>query len=159
MEKSFEDGSYLEYNQGSFDSWCVYYIDADGRRKAPKDTDYLKDLYRYSKKYGVDKIYSDFVDIYDRTEKSINREVLAYITQISNEYEEQDRLDVDIMYSIIYMAMISEENKRKTRLGKRIKRLGVYSLLKENKTINESAFFMNNMNWREIDKICAERGF
>ena len=157
--KEFKDGSFLEYNRGSFDEWCVYYTNIEGVRKAPKDTDYFEDLYQFSKKYGIDKIYSDYVKIYDRTGKNIDKEVLIYITQIANEYEKQDILEVDIMFSILYMAMISEENKDYTKLGKRIKRLGVYSLLKENKTIEESATFMKRMGWRDIDKICIERGF
>ena len=99
----------------------------------------------FSGKYGVDKLYYDYVKIYDRTERNINEDVLIYITQIANEYDEQDILEVDIMFSILYMAMISEENKEYSKLGKRIKRLGVYSLLKENKTIEESATFMKGM--------------
>ena len=89
----------------------------------------------------------------------MNKDMLAYITQIANEYEEQDVLEIDVMFSILYLAMISEENKENSKLGKRIKRLGIYSLLKENKTIEESATFMKGMKWREIDKICIERGF
>lgn len=157
--KKFNDGSFLEYNRGSFDGWCVYYTNIEGIRKAPKDTDYFNDLYQFSLKYGVDKLYHDYVKIYDRTERNINEDVLIYITQIANEYDEQDILEVDIMFSILYMAMISEENKEYSKLDKRIKRLGVYSLLKENKTIEESATFMKGMRWRDIDKICIERGF
>ena len=157
--KEFKDESFLEYDRGSFDAWCVYYTNAQGIRKAPKDIDYFKNLYQFSLKYGVDKVYSDYVKIYNRTEKTMNKDMLAYITQIANEYEEQDVLEIDVMFSILYLAMISEENKENSKLGKRIKRLGIYSLLKENKTIEESATFMKGMKWREIDKICIERGF
>lgn len=157
--KSFKDGSFLEYNRGSFDGWCVFYTNTEGIRIAPKDTDYFKDLYEFSLKYGVDKLYYDYVKIYDSTEKIINEDVLIYITQIANEYDEQDRLEIDIMFSILYMAMISEENKKYSKLGKRIKRLGIYYLLIENNTIEESATFMTGMGWRDIDKLCDERGF
>jgi len=157
--KEFNDGSFLEYNRGSFDGWCVFYTNTEGIRKAPKDTDYFKDLYQFSLKYGVDKLYYDYVKIYDRTERIINEDVLIYITQIANEYDEQDILEIDIMFSILYMAMISEENKKNSRLGKRIKRLGIYSLLKENNTIEGAATFMTGMGWRDIDKLCIERGF
>ena len=157
--KEFNDGSFLEYNRGSFDGWCVFYTNNEGIRIAPKDTEYFKDLYEFSLKYGVDKLYYDYVKIYDRTERIINEDVLIYITQIANEYEEQDILEIDIMFSILYMAMISEENKKYSKLGKRIKRLGIYSLLKENMPIEESATFMTGMGWRDIDKLCIERGF
>lgn len=157
--KEFKDSSFLEYSRGIFDEWCVYYTNIEGIRNAPRDTDYFEDLYKFSKKYGTDKIYSDYVKIYDKTGKNVEEEVLTYITQIANEYEEQDILEIDIVYSILYLAMISEENKEYSKLGKRIKRLGIYSLLKENKTIEESATFMKGMKWQEIDKICIERGF
>lgn len=157
--KEFIDGSFLEYNRGSFDEWCVYYTNMEGKKKAPKDVDYFETLYNFSLKYGANRVYSDYVEIYDRTEKIVDKDVLVYITQIANEYEEQDVLEVDIMFSILYLAMISEENKEYSKLGKRIKRLGIYSLLKENRNIEESAVFMKGMKWREIDKLCIERGF
>jgi len=55
--------------------------------------------------------------------------------------------------------MISEENKANTRLGKRIKRLGVHKLLIENQPVYEAANFMRGMDWRTIDRLCAERNF
>ena len=36
--KVFSDKSKLEYDKGSFDDWCVYYTNAAGIRKPPKDT-------------------------------------------------------------------------------------------------------------------------
>ena len=57
------------------------------------------------------------------------------------------------------MGMVAEEKKAGTRLGKRIKRLGVYKLLVENLSVEESANFMRGMNWRQIDALCRERGF
>ena len=55
--------------------------------------------------------------------------------------------------------MIAEENKAFTKLGKRIKRLGVYTLLIEKKPLKYSTNFMRGKRWREIDKLCKERGF
>ena len=57
------------------------------------------------------------------------------------------------------MAIIAEEQKANTRLVKRIKRLGVYKLLYENKTVYEAANCMRGMGWREISNLCIERGF
>lgn len=67
--KEFKDSSFLEYSRGSFDKWCVYYTDIYGIRKAPRDTDYFEQLYKFSEKYGIDTIYSDYVKIYDKTGK------------------------------------------------------------------------------------------
>ena len=41
------------------------------------------------------------------------------------------------MFTILYMAMILDENK----------------------TIEESANFMKKMKWQEIDELCRQRGF
>ena len=63
------------------------------------------------------------------------------------------------VFSILYMGMVAEENKRFTRLGKRIKRLGMHMLLVERQDVDYAANFMRNMKWREIDVMCRERGF
>ena len=61
--------------------------------------------------------------------------------------------------SILYMAMIAEEQKKYTRLGKRIKRLGIHKLLFEGASAREAANFMCGMGWRDIARLCEERGF
>ena len=61
--------------------------------------------------------------------------------------------------SILYMAMIAEEKKEYTRLGKRIKRLGIHKLLLEDSSVKDAANFMRGMNWRQIAKLCEDRGF
>ena len=99
--KEFKDGSFLGYDRGSFDEWCVYYTDINGMKRAPKDIEYFKKLYDFSMKYGVDKIYSDYVKIYDHTGKKIEKEILLYISKIANEYDEQDVLQIDIFYIIL----------------------------------------------------------
>lgn len=55
--------------------------------------------------------------------------------------------------------MIAEERKAGTRLGKRIKRLGIHMLLIENIPVREAANFMRGMGWRDIARLCEERGF
>ena len=157
--KEYEDGSSLGYDTGKFDKWCVYYINNKGFRTAPRDRDYFKDLYGFSKKYGKDRIYSDFVKIYDKTNYDVEQETLTYIEEIAKDYEQQDVLMVDKMYTTLYLAMISEERKANAVLGKRIKRLGIYTLLIENKSIEESTTFMTGKNCKILDKICLERGF
>lgn len=158
MIKKFNDGSYLEYDRGSFDDWCVYLTKTDGTRKPPRDTDYFQQLKELSNTYGKNRVYEDYVKVYELTGKSVEDNVLNKISKISNNYGE-DSLEVDIIFSILYMAMIAEENKAFTRLGKRIKRLGIYKLLIENNSVQQSANFMRGMGWREISDLCNERGF
>ena len=156
--KTFSDGSYLEYDRGSFDDWCVYLTNSNGNRRPPRDIDYFNQLKRFADKYGVDRVYHDYVLVYALTGKQINQSALTEISTIAAAYGE-DALEFDVILSILYMAMIAEERKQYTRLGKRIKRLGIYKLLIENRSVSEAANFMRGMGWRDIDKLCRERGF
>ena len=156
--KQFADGTALEYDRGSFDAWCVYYTDREGHRKPPRDVEYFGQLKDYAQKFGVTKVYGDYVTVYDMTGKRIAADVLDNITALSQTYGE-DALGADVLFTILYMAMIAEERKENTRLGKRIKRLGIHCLLIENKSIDESANFMRGKGWREISALCEERGF
>lgn len=158
--KTFADGSYLEFGWGGFDEWCVYYVSPQGQREPPKDVDYFRALANYAQKYGAQKLYSDFVAVYDRTTGSECRpEVNREISDIAATYRSEDSLRIDKIFSILYMAMIAEQNKKGTRLGKRIKRLGVHVLLWENATPEYAANCMKGLPWKTIDGWCHERGF
>ena len=156
--KQFIDGSKLEYDKGNFDDWCVYYTDSSGNRKPPRDIEYFEFLCNLANQFTVEKVYSDYVQIYNWTKKELNPNVLDSITKLSASYDDK-ALAVDVVFSILYMAMIAEERKEYTKLGKRIKRLGVHVLLKDNASVYDAADFMRGMKWREIDKLCCERGF
>ena len=54
---------------------------------------------------------------------------------------------------------IAEENKEFTKLGKRIKRLGVHQVLKERMHYNEAANFSKGKKWKELNEICSSKGF
>ncbi len=156
--KSFSDGSFLEYDRGSFDDWCVYLTKSNGSRRPPSDVDYFGQLKQLANKYGANQIYNDYVRIYNLTGKQVEEHPLIAISQIATSYG-SDTLEVDVIFSILYMAMIAEEQKKFTRLGKRIKRLGIYKLLIENRSVSESANFMRGMGWRDIARLCENRGF
>lgn len=136
----------------------VYFTKRDGSRKPPRDVDYFERLRRLADKYGAERIYRDYVRVYDRTGKQVKKAVLAQISQIAAPYGD-DALEVDIVFSILYLAMIAEEQKEFTRLGKRIKRLGVHQLLVEDCGVDEAANFMRGMSWHEIAALCREQGF
>lgn len=57
------------------------------------------------------------------------------------------------------MGMIAENRKVNTRLGKRIKRLGVHEILIDNLTVNYAANNTRGIEWEEIDIMCKKRGF
>lgn len=156
--KTFPDGSFLEYDRGGFDDWCVYLTSASDNRRPPRDTDYFTQLKELAERFGTEKVYNDYVKVYDLTGKQVDRDSLDRISILSKEYGES-ATQVDTIFSILYMAMIAEERKAGTRLGKRIKRLGIHKLLIENIPVREAANFMRGMGWRDIARLCEERGF
>ncbi len=151
--KKFKDGSEIGFGKGRFDDFCVY-LD----NKPPLDVHYFTRLYELKEIYGGSNIYNDFVYIYELVTKKLESAVLENITHISQKYKD-DITRVDKIFTILYMAMIAEENKANTKLGKKIKRLGVHQILIENLTPNISANYSKGMKWREIEKECKERGF
>lgn len=156
--KRFADGSFLEYDRGSFDDWCVYLTDASGNRRPPLDTDCFLQLKLLADQFGTDKVYGDYVMVYDMTGRQASPEDMCGISRLAESYGAH-ALRADTILSILYMAMIAEERKAGTRLGKRIKRLGIHKLLIENSSVDDAANFMRNMSWRKIDRLCGERGF
>lgn len=155
---NFEDGSFLEYDRGSFDDWCVYLNRPNERRYPPRDYQYFERLRNYASKYDSQTIYDDFIKIYEETSKSLSNDVFDLIKEITKKYD-SDNLDIAIDFSIIYMGMVAEENKAFTRFGKRVKRLGGYQVLFEGLSPNEAANFSKGKKWREIDEICRSKGF
>lgn len=157
--KEFNDGTYLKYGLGRIDNWCVYLVDENSKATPPLDTHYFEELYHLANVYGKDKVYIDFASIYDKTGKNINEKILQKITHIAQTYSLEDILDVDKLFTTLYMAMVAEENYPGTKLGRKIKRLGIYEMLFSGRNIIEAANFMRGMNWREINELCRERGF
>ena len=118
----------------------------------------IQRLVDYGTKYGFDNLYEDYVEIYNLTTKNIEETVLRRIKEITSKYGE-DSLNIAIDFTIIYMGMIAEENKEFTKLGKRIKRLGVHQVLKERMHYNEAANFSRGKKWKELNEICSSKGF
>lgn len=157
--KRFSDGSYLRYGEGKFDDWCVYMINRGKKYfRPPKDWEYFLYLKKGSEVYGRDKIYSDFVRIYDLVTNEVRKDVLIEINRIAKDYG-QYAMNFNKVYTILYLAMIAEENKANSILGKRVKRLGLYSILYRGMEVKDAADFMRGMGWKEIDEICRQCGF
>ena len=64
-----------------------------------------------------------------------------------------------IILGIFSVLLNAEENKKNTRLGKKIKRLGVHQVLKENLNIRVAANYSKGLGWRDIEQECRNRGF
>lgn len=96
--------------------------------------------------------------IYILIGEEIDEKVLNYISLVSQEYL-GDRVKVEILFTILYAAFISEENKANTKFGKRIKLLGIYQVLIGGIAPEIAANFSRGMHWQNISKLCEERGF
>jgi len=155
--KTFSDTTFLEFDKGRFDDWCVYFT-VGKNRTAPTDIDYFTELKKLAKTYGTQRIYDDFVKIYDVTMAWINLKVLNDIAKISSTYD-TDSLKVEKLFAILYAGMIAEENKDKAILKKKIKRLGMYQLLIDDFTPYQAANFSKGKKWRELMSECQNRGF
>lgn len=164
-EQSFikcSDGSLLNYFTGKFDDWQVrlsrphlgisWY--------PPTDTNYFKFLKDLGATYGNDIVYNDFIQVYDATTKDLEKRnsILCLIKSLSIKYD-RDSVEFEIWLSVLYMAMIAEENKQWSKLGKRIKRLGVHRVLIENITPVIAANESKGQSWKLLDHECKIRGF
>lgn len=149
----------IEYDKGSFDDWCVYVKEEGKQKYAPRDSEYFKFFKSLGHlRLGSSKIYSDFVMIYDLTDKHINPTVLLKITEISNDYT-PDTEKTDVYFTVIYAGMVAEENKERAILKKRIKRLGMHQVLIDNFEPEVAANFSRGKKWRELDAIMRTKGF
>jgi hypothetical protein len=155
--KNFADGSRIEFDAGKFDGWCVYVTRAGRERHAPRDSDYFAELKQLHGRFPG--AHDDFVEIFSRTTKELDATVLARITELGMQYPAELRVDVDVLLTTFYAAMLAEENREHAPLGKRIKRLGVHQVLIEGMPIEEAVNFSRGQPWRELEKHCIERGF
>ena len=142
--KRFSDGSYLEFDRGSFDGWCVYVATPGNVRRPPLDRNYFSFLKRLAEQFGPQRVYNDFVRVYRETEKHVDEKVFSLIAHIASGYPGWE-LRVEQVFSILYLTMIAEENKANTHLGRRIKRLGIHCLLLEGLSVEQAADFTRGM--------------
>ena len=153
----------VEFDKGLFDDWCVYLTRYGAYRYAPKDTEYFTILQNLGAKHECQQIYNDFLKFYSLTTKEIDTKVLELITQISDNYG-TDAEEIDIWFTVIYAGMIAEENKAFSKLGKRIKRLGMYQVLCEKTDPHVAANFSRKPKdytgrwWKYLDSIMVPKG-
>lgn len=155
----FEDGSSYKFVFGSFDPWCVEYFKNNEAQERITDEISFKALLVYGKKVGYHNEYEDFVEIYNMMSDGIDEtEISKRIEIISEKYEEY-KLKVNKLFHFLFMCMIAEDNKKRTVLGKRIKRLGVHRLLIEGISPKVAANETKHVKSNKISNMCTERGF
>jgi hypothetical protein len=156
--KNVHGRNVIEFDNGTFDNWCVYLTRQGETRYAPKDTEYFTIIKSFGKKYGNKKLYDDFVTFYEPTSKNIDAVVLGLITQLTEKYE-TDAEELDIWFTVIYAGMVAEENKAFAKLKKRIKHLGLHQVLLEGMSVHDAAHYSRGKKWRDLDIEMWQRGF
>lgn len=146
------------FDRGTFDDFCVYVSDEYNKKTAPKDVEYFGFFRELSNQHGCDKVYNDFITIYEMTDTTISLGVRDKIEDIVKTYPDDIQFEMEKNLTVIWGGMIAEENKENTYLGKRVKHLGVYQVLKENMDVGEAANFSKNKPWKELDSLMKERG-
>jgi hypothetical protein len=146
----------LGFGRGSFDDWCIYVIGGP-YQKFPLDSWYFQILLDWTNNRAAEDIYDDFITIYDKTTQTVAPEVLNEIVALSYSYPDHNQACV--IWTILYMGMIAEENKEGAILKKRIKRLGVYQVLIEGVSPEVAASYSRGLGADYLDKVCYYRGF
>ncbi len=159
LVKQLQNNRTVIFDSGRFDDWCVYVVESKGSKKAPLDETYFSDLFQISQNYPNNKVYNDFVKIYERTNRTIDNDVLRLIDEIVATYNDEHKIIVEQWFTVIYAGMIAEENKENAILKKRIKRLGMHQVLVLNIPAREAAKFSYGKNWKELDKLMKSLGF
>tara|TARA_S200002703_G_C3679044_1_gene208553 strand:- start:134 stop:631 length:498 start_codon:yes stop_codon:yes gene_type:complete len=160
---TIENGKQIYFSEGRFDAYCVF---TDGTPFVDKN------LFSFFKSLNNDdKVYTDFVGIYNLTNKDFDENIPYMIKEeISSSYPDNVKLDVEESFVLIYYGMVAEENKDRAPLGKRIKRLGMHQVLKEdinsvvaaNFSKNKGAFRLKEHQSRDeltLNAECLSRGF
>jgi hypothetical protein len=152
LVKQLASNKQVIFDYGSFDNWCVYIVDKQNSY-APTDIEYFTALQLLARRYPQSKIYNDFIKIYNLTTTQVEAKVVDLIDSIVSTYKWNDAAIIEQWLTVLYAAMIAEENKKKAILKKRIKRLGLYQLFFKNYTPLEAANFSKGKNWKELDAI------
>lgn len=150
--------SVVFFGRGKFDDWCVFLRSPEGKTTAPRDVEYFSQLRTIGNRFGRQKLYGDFVSVYAPTGKIVDPMILWRIKRLSLQYGEMTD-EVEQWLTVVYYAMVAEENKEHAILKKRVKRLGIHQILMEDKSPEQAATFSKGKSASELDKLMLEKGF
>lgn len=151
------------FDRGRFDEWCVHCQKPDGSMWFAYDREYLSWIRNMAKFHGVDKVYNDFVTVYNSVDYYFDmKEGYETVCEVASHYKSKE--STEHWWTYFWMAMVAEERKENAIVGKRIKRLAVYNLLFDDYKMSYVLKYMNtrynpSMDWMVLDRLCYERGF
>jgi len=143
----FSDGSFLAYTTGNFDNYRVTFFSADGTYVfSPRDTYFFDELLGFGANQSV---WNSIVKVAEQINRSTNFEDVDFPVEIES-------LQAKKVISAIVAAMIAEERKANTKLGKRIKLLGIHQILIQGIEPKIAASWSRDKKWRIIDAECRK---
>lgn len=152
----------LYFGQGKFDDWCIYVSSVNKKwMRFPTDEWYFEIVKSWTEFRSPEDIYADFVRVYDMTTAGAKyadtKPVIEVIKNLSWNYK--DFFEATVIFTILYMGMIAEENKDGAILKKRIKRLGMHQILIDGVAPKIAAHFSRGKPVTELVIECHTRGF
>lgn len=147
--KAFPDRTVLIYDRGRFDDFRVSFY---------WDTTYL---------YSPTDVYLFSILLMLRNNQQVWESIIELSKQINKESEFMKintprlmgSLEEDKIFSVLAAAMLAEEKKHSTKLGKRVKLLGCYQVLIEDLSPIEAANWSRGKNWHTIACEHQKHGF
>jgi hypothetical protein len=155
--RQFADGEAIGFGRGRIDNFCVYHR-IEGLTRAPLDTEYFDFIEGLSRSHSAKMVYRRFVTLYEFVKKEVSEEAIQLIDKLSSDFPKEYRA-CQTYFTILYLAMVAEENYPGTKLGKRLKRLGVHQILIEGMEVDSAANWSRGRPWLEIADECERRGF
>lgn len=156
------------FDYGNFDEWCVHCKKPNGKMWFAYDREYLAWIRNMARFHGKEKVYNDFIKIYDMAKYDFNmKDAYSVIREVDSHYpykknrkrDDNDKRSAEQWWTYFWMTMVAEERKENAIVGKRIKRLAVYNLLFDEYKLSYVLKYMVNMDWQKLDEYCYERGF
>ena len=86
-----------------------------------------------------------------------DKEILTNIEKFSSHYK-NDAIDFERWFTVIYLGMIAEENKKNAILGKKIKGLAMYQIMMGNFSAKEAANYSKGKKASELLEECNAIG-
>lgn len=167
-----EDGILYGYGRGSFDNHCVFIINKD-KKETPTDDILFKTIQDYCNVNKChEQFWKDIADIAETIPQRVKTDnipstvlfdiipdydtMLPIIRSKAEAYTDRPEL-IKKTFIYLYLAMISEENKKYTKLGKTIKLLGLHNILFDKMAPTFAANFSKGKKWFDIKMVCMDR--
>jgi hypothetical protein len=148
--KMFSDTTLLLYDRGSFDEYRVSFYDNKlHHRSSPHDAQFFNFLLKMGQ---PETVWQMIVSLARQIDKHTEFQNIN-LPKLSGSLEEEK------VFSALAAAMMAEERKAKTKLGKRVKLLGCHQVLIQKIPPRVAAKWSRGKPWKEIAVECEKWGF